>query len=126
MSLHEGFSSVAIQALQSQSFRRKLEKGDLKGQIGDPGGGDYVIFEILLEENIIIDIGFQCNGCPTLIIACEMLASLACKRPLANINEMNENILKKIMGTVPEGKEKYLAFAVNAIKSVLQPGGVHQ
>ncbi len=117
MGLPEGFSGAAVSALQSQKFRKSLTQFDLRGEKGDPGGGDYAIFEILLDEGVVFDIGFQCNGCPTLIIACEILASLACKRPLANVKVMNIMMLEKIMGTIPEGEEKYLAFAIEALNS---------
>lgn len=114
----DGFTEIALQLLRDAHFRRRLDVATHIGQVGDEGGGDYVIFEIDAPNGVIEDIGYRCNGCPTTMACCEIIGKLVSGRELEAAARVSVPAVKAILGRTTEGKEAIPEFVVSAIERI--------
>jgi NifU-like protein involved in Fe-S cluster formation len=114
-----GFTALAMQLLRDRTHARCLRSPDFVGYSGDEGAGDYVVLEFSTQNNLVSEVGYRCNGCPTTIACCELLATLIVGRKIEVLNEITPEVVTKLLGQTAEGKEGIPAFVHSSLTDAL-------
>lgn len=114
-----GFTALAVMLLRDRTHARCLKSPDFVGYAGDEGAGDYVVLGFSTQNNVVSEVGYRCNGCPTTITCCELLATLIVGRNIEVLNEISPKVVTKLLGQTAEGKEGIPAFVLSSLTNAL-------
>lgn len=89
------------------------------GQVGDPGGGPYVLMWLTIEEGVVVRASYQTYGCPAVVACASLLCQVAKGRTAAQLQELEERDVVGLLGGLPEGKEHCSALALSALRKGL-------
>jgi NifU-like protein involved in Fe-S cluster formation len=95
-----------------------LEDATHFGQSGCPGDGPYVQIWVQLKDGVISRAAYATHGCPSSIASASILCQLVTGRELARASCLEAEDLVTVLGGLPEGKERYAAHAIEALRNL--------
>lgn len=113
-------SPQAAEHVHSPRNAGTLENATHIGVGGTPGEGPYVRLYLIVQEGIVRQASYQCNGCPSSIAASSMAAQILIGRSVEKARSIEGKDLLLILGGLPEGKEYYAELAAQAVKDALR------
>ena len=81
-----------------------LPGGNGVGLVGDPSCGDFLKVCIKVENDIIADIRFLCQGCPAAIALASIMTEMARGRTLEKAAEITDERIIETVGKIPDWK----------------------
>ena len=108
-----------------EHFLRPKNLGELKdfngvGLVGDPDCGDHLKVWIKVEEGLIVDIGFKCQGCPAAIATSSMMTELVKGCTVEKASEITDHLISLSLGGLPEPKEHCSNLGAQALNEALR------
>lgn len=116
-------SATAAAHVSSPRNAGRVDDATHVGIGGTPGEGPYVRLWIILKNEAVVKVGYECNGCPSSIAASSMVAQIATGRTLGQLAALEASDLLLLLGGLPEGKEYYAELAVSALKNITEIEG---
>ena len=86
------------------------------GTIGDPACGDYLRVFIRVEDDVIRDISFLCQGCPAAIASGSATCELALGRTIREAAHITEETVSGYLGGLPGQKVHCSNLGVAALR----------
>ena len=82
------------------------EIGDPDGvaTIGDPACGDFIKVWIKVDGNVLADVKFKCQGCPSAIASGSVMTEMAIGLDLDAAMELTDEQIAEALGGLPEEK----------------------
>ncbi len=116
-------SDRLMELFRSATHHGTLESATHTGRAGVPGHGPHVGLQLRVEEGTVRAARFECHGCPAAIACGEALCRVAERRALAALQKhVTAEMIRRMVGGVPEGKEHCPELAAGALRQV-QPAG---
>ena len=117
------FSPLALQHIQNPRGSGPIDGATHVGQAGDPGGGPYVKFWLVVEGARIVRASWDCNGCPAAVASSSIAAYLLVGRTVEQALSVTPEDLTLIVGELPAGYADRPQMAVRAIHNTLEGVG---
>lgn len=103
------YERIITIAKQPKNFR-KLERKTCAGTVQNSRCGDDVTMELLVENGIIEDAGFQGIGCSLAIASCSIFTEMIKKKKLAEAEKITEDELLSEIGMEAEKRPRRCAL----------------
>jgi len=109
-------------------LKKHFENPQNTGELGDSNasGKDsslnsetLIVFNSLIEKNVISDIRFKAFGCSFSIAASSMMTVLAKNKDLLEAAKINEDDIEEELGIFPESKKDVLKVVFGAFRNML-------
>ena len=88
-----------------------------RGTAGLQGDGPYVSLEFVVEDGVVTQAAYTCNGCPGAIATASALAEWANGRSTSEVLGLKPTDLLSLLGGLPEGKEHNADRTLEAVRS---------
>jgi NifU-like protein involved in Fe-S cluster formation len=85
------------------------------GAIGDPGCGDFMNIYIKVEDGVIRDISFLCQGCPAAVASGSATTELAIGKTLQEAVQITDEMVSDHLGGLPEHKMHCSNLGIGAL-----------
>ena len=95
-----------------------MQNPDGTGKVVSPGCGDTIYVYIRVADEIISDISFQAQGCPSAIACASMLAELALGKHVDEAADILDEHIAQALGLPPE-KAECSAIAATALHEAI-------
>lgn len=119
--------SAMLSPLAADHVHRPRNRGPLEGASygvsGSPGDGPYVEVWARTEGGVVREAAFRTPGCPSSTAAASLLCELAAEREAKKVADLTGEDLLRLLGGLPEGKEKYATMSVEAMRAALREKG---
>ena len=89
------------------------------GQVGDPGGGPYVLFWLTVAGDTVAKASYETYGCPAAVACASLSAQIAPGRTISQLMQLEAADLERLLGGLPEGKGHCSMMAIQAIQRAL-------
>lgn len=91
-----------------------------EGTAGSPGDGPYMILQFdVAESGEVNGAAWQTYGCPSAVASGSMICELATGRSVEVILKLEAADLMRLLGGLPEGKERCADLAITALRKAL-------
>jgi nitrogen fixation NifU-like protein len=97
----------------------EIEDPDGVGSLGDPGCGDYFKVWIRVEGDILTQVKYKVQGCPSAIAACSMMSVLATGKTVDDAYELEDLDIVRALGGLPEAKQHCSNHAASALREAI-------
>jgi nitrogen fixation NifU-like protein len=115
------FSPLALDHIQNRRNVGEVEGATHKGVAGVRGEGPFVELSFKVSNDRIEHCRYQTNGCPTSIASASIIASILVGRTISEALRVDEDDIRHLLGSLPEGKEDCPRRVVSAIQHALLP-----
>ena len=96
-----------------------LAGADGVGSAGDAAEGDVMRIHIRVRDERIVEISFQCKGCPAAVASGSMVTELAKGRSLDEAAEITDEMVAAALGGLPEGKRGCSNLGAEALANAI-------
>jgi nitrogen fixation NifU-like protein len=97
----------------------EIEEPDGVGVVGDPECGDYFKVWIKVEGDVLAQVKYKIQGCPSAIAACSMMSVLATGRSVDDAYELEDADIMHALGGLPEVKQHCSNHAASALHKAI-------
>ncbi|MCH9776820.1 MAG: iron-sulfur cluster assembly scaffold protein [Planctomycetes bacterium] len=105
---------------QSPRNQGRMDDPDRVGLAGTPGQGPYLLIQVKIKNDQIIDVRFQSHGCGPTIASGSLLTELIQGKTLTECQVITDKILLEELGGLPPHKRHCVGYAVQALKQILK------
>ena len=105
---------------QSPRNLGRLDSPDFVGLFGAPGQSGYLVLHLMVEDDRISDVRFQCHNCGATIATGSMLTELILGRTVAECRELTSAELIKALDGLPPDKRHCAGLAIHALHQALE------
>ncbi|MCA8990766.1 MAG: iron-sulfur cluster assembly scaffold protein [Planctomycetaceae bacterium] len=113
------FSTTVMEHFQDPQNRGRLECAGHFGVVGTPGRGMFFIMALNIENDIVLDARFDCNGCGASVASGSVLTSMIRGRSVAECQGLvSDDLLTKLDG-LPVDKRHCAANAITALQRAI-------
>lgn len=88
---------------------------------GTPGEGPYARLYLRVAESVIVQAGYECNGCPSSIASSSIVAQIITGRSVQQALLLTPQDVILLLDGLPEGKGYYADLAIEALQNSLKP-----
>src|SRR5690554_2030557 len=113
------YSEIVVDHFTNPRNVGEIKKYNGHGTAGDPNCGDYLEIFILVEDNIIRDIGFKVHGCVGAIASSSMTTELAKDKAVMAAFAIKDEDIVEALGGLPEEKIHCSLLGAYALKSAI-------
>lgn len=105
-------------------FRHPRNLGELEdangvAEVGDPGCGDVLRVAIRVADEHIVDIRFQCQGCPSAIACASLTTELARGKHVDEAWEIRDETIVEAIGGLPADKQHCSNLGASALHEAI-------
>ena len=114
MDINDIYSQIIIEHSSSKKNNKKLEKVTFSKKGINPSCGDEIVLDIYLENNIIIDAGFNGDGCAVSKASTSIMIDQIKGKTLAEAQDIADSFTKLIRKEeLSEGEIESLGDAIS-------------
>ncbi|TWT43067.1 NifU-like protein [Thalassoglobus neptunius] len=114
------FSAILTEHAMAPLNRGQLEHADGIGVVGTPGRGPAFALYLAIDDHLIKDARFQCNGCGTLVACGSMLTESIRDKHIEEITSFWVEELIQLLGGVPTDKTHCPDMALRALNLAVE------
>ena len=97
----------------------QIPDADGLGEQSDPTCGDFLKVWIKVSNACIVDIRFQCRGCPTAIATASIMTELARGQTLSQAQRITPADICRAAGGLPPGKDHCSNLAAQTLQRAI-------
>ena len=109
------YNPILLDHFQNPRNVGKLENANGVGFIGDPGCGDFMCIYVYVENWLIKDISFLCQGCPSSIASASATTEMAKGKMIEDIISLTPEDVAQHIGGMPDEKLHCSNLGVEAL-----------
>ncbi|MBN2040807.1 MAG: iron-sulfur cluster assembly scaffold protein [Spirochaetes bacterium] len=117
--LREMYSDKTIDLFLMPVNKRTVDNADSCAKV-DGSCGDSMEFFLKVSEEVIVDLGFETDGCGPTIASGGMVAEMIKGKKINEIKKLTPNDVLDALGGLPEENEHCASLAVHALKEALE------
>lgn len=110
------YSEVLIDHFTHPRHLGELSDANGVGTLGDPACGDFLRIYVKVEDNVIRDISFLCQGCPAAVASGSATTELAIGRTLQEAVQITDYTVSEYLGGMPGHKLHCSNLGVGALR----------
>ncbi|MBR9677619.1 iron-sulfur cluster assembly scaffold protein [Candidatus Woesearchaeota archaeon] len=114
------YSEKVMQHFKTPKNLGKLEHYDAVGQVGNASCGDVMYVYIKVENDAIVNIGFETMGCAAAIATSSMVTEIAKGKTLTEAKKITRDTISKELGGLPPLKEHCSNLAADALQEAIK------
>jgi len=100
--------------------RGTLQSPSGVGVSGVPGGGPFLVFQILCTASVVTSAAFQCHNCGVTVASGSMLTTMVIGKTLDECRRISADDIATALGGVPPDKQHATQFAVLAMRQAVE------
>jgi nitrogen fixation NifU-like protein len=98
----DGMNPEILEHLMSPKNYGKLDESSCIGVAVDEKTGEYVIFYLLLDNNLVKDVRYATNGCQDTVVIGSMFTEMIKNNNIEYANRAIQKMLEKLGGLTPQ------------------------
>ena len=115
------YSEWLLRLAHSGDHAGTVDRETHRGVGGEPGCGPYLVLSLRVAGDLVQEARYQTYGCPVMRACGEVVCVRSEGEPLAQLQQVTPEELRRWVGGVPEGKEHCLELAATALAQVAAP-----
>jgi nitrogen fixation NifU-like protein len=113
------YSNKLIENFENPKNIGGLKDYTVKGEGYNEKDGDWMEFYLLIDENIIKDIGYVVKGCPRAIASCSYTSQIVKSKKINDILKMDDIDIRKNLG-LEDPKFRCVSIPLQTIQESLK------
>lgn len=113
------YNDKIIDHFKNPRNSKRIKNPDGVGKLGDPGCGDYIEVYIKVEDEKLIDVGFQICGCPAAIACGSAMTEIAIGKTIDEAGEISDKDIVDYLGGLPANKEHCSNLGAGALQNAI-------
>jgi len=113
------YSEVVMDHFNSPRNVGFLEKPDRVGSSGKSGQGPFMVLQLRIQENRIVQAGYKTYGCGPAIAAGSLLTEMITDMTLEDAKQISVEKLVAALGGLPPEKQHCAQLAIDALQNAL-------
>lgn len=113
------FSDTVMDHFTNPRHVGTLASPDAVGKAGTPGRGNYMVLQLRVDGDRIVDCAYMTFGCPPAIAAGSVLTEIILGMRTGDALRITAEHLEEALGGLPLGRRHCAALAVQALRAAL-------
>ena len=114
------YTEKVMEHFKSPHNKGKPNEYDAVGEVGNPSCGDVMYIYIKVEDNVIVDIGFETMGCAAAIATSSMITDLAKGKSLEEAEDISNRCVAEALEGLPPIKMHCSNLAADGLRKAIE------